>query len=42
MTTLPRWSNSTGIRIPKALSKPLGLLVGSEIELTISPENRKS
>jgi len=38
-TTLQRWGNSQGIRIPKAFIKPLGLLVGSELELTISPDN---
>ena len=37
-TTLQRWGNSQGIRIPKALIKPLGLSVGSELELTVSPD----
>ena len=37
-TTLQRWGNSQGVRIPKALIKPLGITLGSELELTVSPD----
>ena len=36
-TTLQKWGNSQGIRLPKPLVTALGLEVGNEVELTLEP-----
>ncbi len=35
-TTLQRWGNSQGIRIPKSMVEKLGLDLGSEVEVEVS------
>lgn len=37
-TTLQKWGNSQGIRLPKPLVKALGLEESAEVELTLDPE----
>ncbi|MCB1124883.1 MAG: AbrB/MazE/SpoVT family DNA-binding domain-containing protein [Verrucomicrobiae bacterium] len=35
-TTLQRWGNSQGIRIPKAMVELLGMRIGSELAIEVS------
>ncbi len=37
-TTLQRWGNSQGVRIPKQLVKRMGVDIGSEVSLTLSDD----
>jgi len=37
-TTLQRWGNSQGIRIPKPLIDTLGVETGAEVWVALSPE----
>jgi len=37
-TTLQRWGNSQGIRIPKPLIDSIGLDIGEEIVVTLLPD----
>ena len=38
-TTLQRWGNSQGIRIPKRLLEKIGMKVGSELTLELAEDN---
>ena len=38
-TTLQRWGNSQGIRIPKRLLEKIGIKVGSELTLELAEDN---
>ena len=38
-TTLQRWGNSQGIRIPKSIVQELGLEIGSEVMVEISRDH---
>ncbi len=47
-TTLQKWGNSLGIRVPKAIAEQLNLTTGTEVEfdtsggvLTIRPRRRR-
>ena len=35
-TTVKKWGNSQGLRLPKALLEETGLAVGSEVELVVA------
>ena len=35
-TTLQRWGNSQGVRIPKAIVESLGMQIGSELSIELS------
>ena len=37
-TTLQRWGNSQGIRIPKKIIKSLGAEIGTKLTVEISPD----
>jgi len=37
-TTLQRWGNSQGVRIPKAIVDSLGMEVGSELTIELSAD----
>ena len=37
-TTLQKWGNSQGIRLPKPLIKALGLKESAEVKLSLEPE----
>ncbi len=39
-TTLQRWGNSQGIRIPKPVVESMGLEVGAEIQVELSEDAR--
>ena len=38
ITTLQKWGNSQGIRIPRALLSALGIENGAELEVRITPK----
>jgi len=37
-TTLQRWGNSQGVRIPKPLIEAIGVDIGTEVWITLSPD----
>lgn len=38
-TTLSKWGNSTGVRIPNQIIKRLNLEEGAEVEILVTPDN---
>lgn len=34
-TRIQKWGNSLGLRIPRTLAEEIGVVVGSEVELTV-------
>jgi len=38
-TTLQKWGNSQGVRVPKVILDTIGLEVGSEIEIDLSEDS---
>lgn len=38
-TTLQRWGNSQGVRIPKDIVKSLGMRIGSELTIELSSDH---
>lgn len=37
-TTLQRWGNSQGVRIPKAIVESLGIRIGTELNIEVSED----
>ena len=40
-TTLQRWGNSQGIRIPKGIADSLGIAVGAELSVEVSSDRTR-
>lgn len=40
-TTLKRWGNSQGVRIPKAMIESLGMEIGSELTIRLSSDGTR-
>jgi antitoxin MazE len=40
-TTLQRWGNSQGVRLPKTLLEALGIGVGAQVSIELSQDGRR-